>query len=458
MFLKSIFSFVFCISLISSVAQPTKIEGQITGNQYQWVKLEAYEGYKLVKIDSAWCNQSGNFSLEFNPTYLGLYRITTTRGRANNETQFFDLLVDGNPIQFSTYLSSMSDSLTFINSPQQAYFQKFVEGISLIKWKQYLLDDFLLKYPIQDPFYPKAAEAYDRIAQDKAKYFGGFSNPKYPLANRVIQMAEPFEFTDMRNPSVKGAFMKDMDFSNPLLMRTNLLAQKIGEYYQHFGNQQSNPELAAVENKNFIDQVLDPMRVQPALWDNTFEYLANAFKSMKNDEALEYLKQKFTDLGGCEDDQQAKTIDDLLASFNALRPGNSVIPFVLPNHKGQNFQFPNEVLGSPVTLLIFWSTGCSHCMSTLPYWEALWRDYKGKGLKIVAVAMDATPTKWQKEISAANRDWIHLIDKKGWEGIARDYNINATPSYILMDAEGRVIQKPHNPDQIRDWLKQYYKG
>lgn len=440
-----------------SIAQKVSIEGSITGNQYQWVFIEEYEGYKLNKVDSAWCNASGAFTMEFEPRYMGLHRFSLGRGQGGGETRFFDLLIDGKPIQFSTNLTALSDSLKFKSSGQQIYFQKFVQGIGEIKWKQYLLDEFLIKYPMKDPFYPKAAEAFDRVMREKSDFFKSFKDPKYPLANQIIKMAEPFEFTDMRDPSVKGKFFPDMDFNNPLLLRSNILAQKIGEYYQHFAGPHSDMARAALENKSFIDQVLDPMSKHPALWDNTFEYMAQAFKSMKNDEALEYLKQKYTDLGGCEDDQQAKSIDDLLASFNALRPGSLVIPFVLPDAKGQNFSFPQQGLGSKVTLLIFWSSSCSHCVSTLPYWENLWQDYKGKGLNIVAIGMENRPDRWRTEIEKPKRDWVQLIDKDSWEGVAREYNINATPSYVLVDAQGKVILKPHNPEQIKDWLKKELK-
>ena len=96
-------------------------------------------------------------------------------------------------------------------------------------------------------------------------------------------------------------------------------------------------------------------------------------------------------------------------------------------------------------VLIFYSTGCSHCLREVPQvYEAM----KGKTkTKVIAFAMEVDDLTW-KEYRKQFPDWHHVLGLGKWENkTARTYNVTATPTYFVLSKDKRIIS---NPDKLED--------
>jgi len=76
-----------------------------------------------------------------------------------------------------------------------------------------------------------------------------------------------------------------------------------------------------------------------------------------------------------------------------------------------------------------------------------------KNTKVVAIGLEDDANNWQKEIKNF-QDFTHVLGLERWNNsIANAYNINATPSYILLDKDKKIIAKPFDLESLRTELK-----
>lgn len=96
--------------------------------------------------------------------------------------------------------------------------------------------------------------------------------------------------------------------------------------------------------------------------------------------------------------------------------------------------------GKPV-LLQFWATTCAICMSEMPDWVALHEALAPRGLKTLAVAVQADPPARVSMVAESRRlPFDVVIDNTG--EIAQAFgDVRATPTGFLIDKLGRIDRR-----------------
>ena len=109
-----------------------------------------------------------------------------------------------------------------------------------------------------------------------------------------------------------------------------------------------------------------------------------------------------------------------------------------------------DVYQKKPTILIFWSSGCSHCLAEIP--ELYKAMEKPTPFDVVAVGLEDAPEEWNR-LTAKMPNWHHVLGLEKWENaIAREYNIIGTPTYIVLDTSGRIIGKPQGLETLKGAL------
>jgi peroxiredoxin len=108
----------------------------------------------------------------------------------------------------------------------------------------------------------------------------------------------------------------------------------------------------------------------------------------------------------------------------------------------------SEYRGS-VVLLNFWATWCVPCRTEMPSVEQAYRRFKGKGLVVLAVNLDAgsrSPVEaFAKELGLT---FPVLLDPQ-WTS-SHAYRVLGLPTSYLIDREGRLVGREIGP---RDWSR-----
>lgn len=124
--------------------------------------------------------------------------------------------------------------------------------------------------------------------------------------------------------------------------------------------------------------------------------------------------------------------------FNPLMPDNSsgtkAPDFTLKDVSGKKVSL-SSFKGKPV-LLNFWATWCPYCRKERAHLDAVYKEYKGKGLIVISVSTDDSVETVREYLKKIPAEFIVLSDNDG--RVASLYNISGLPSSLLINGEGII--------------------
>jgi thiol-disulfide isomerase/thioredoxin len=95
----------------------------------------------------------------------------------------------------------------------------------------------------------------------------------------------------------------------------------------------------------------------------------------------------------------------------------------------------------------FWASWCSSCAESFPFLMALDRDFRVRGLEIVAVNFDEEPEEVQAFLERHPARFEVAADRSG--ACPRDFGVEAMPTAYLVDRRG-VIRHVHRGFRAQD--------
>jgi len=114
---------------------------------------------------------------------------------------------------------------------------------------------------------------------------------------------------------------------------------------------------------------------------------------------------------------------------------SSVAPdFTLQDLSGKKVSLSG--LKGSVVLLEFWATWCPPCRAEIPAIERLHAQYVGKGLTVLAIALDSGGWDGVKAFVAEYK--ISYTVLQGSEDVSAKYMVRIIPSTFLIDKQGNI--------------------
>ncbi len=142
-------------------------------------------------------------------------------------------------------------------------------------------------------------------------------------------------------------------------------------------------------------------------------------------------------------------LQEELAALNSLQPGARAPDIIW--QKGDETRSLNGLHDADYYVLIFWSSGCSHCLHELPIVHDALREISG--IQVIAVGLEDNQTSWLKE-SAKFPLFEHAISLGKWESrYSKLYAIKKTPTYFVLDADKRILYQPEEYEDLFNYLK-----
>ncbi len=106
-------------------------------------------------------------------------------------------------------------------------------------------------------------------------------------------------------------------------------------------------------------------------------------------------------------------------------------------------------------LIDFWASWCGPCRRENPNVVANYKKYKDKGFEIFGVSLDKNADAWKKAIQDDGLTWQHISDLKGWSSDhARLYSVSSIPQTVLIDKEGKIVQRNLRGEQLTAKLQE----
>ena len=102
---------------------------------------------------------------------------------------------------------------------------------------------------------------------------------------------------------------------------------------------------------------------------------------------------------------------------------------------------------------MFGSSTCPACKDEaieLMKFHDIWKE-NGIPLEIIYISLDTNKTNF--EAAYINAPWQSYSDFKGWESqAAKDYYVNATPTYLLLNKNREILLHPRSIAHVNAWI------
>ncbi|MDB3913884.1 thioredoxin family protein [Flavobacteriaceae bacterium] len=440
--MKKIIVFFLLISSLSY--SQFNIRGTMSPTENSsWVLLYKIEGTKQIFVKNTQVKKEAEkgffeFSLP-NEAKPGTYRIKYSMKRNG----FIDFFFNKEDVIFEFNPKDSNNTVIFKESIENQLYSSFTKKIYKA---QFTLDSLQSEY-FRNPS-ALIKEAYKKsLAKVKKVEKDYILNSKGKLVNHFIKASlrynspEIFERPLNYINSSIAHFFDDVDFSNKTLNNSTFLFDKISEY---------------VLALNFA---VDPVQKEETYKKSCNVAITKAKTTSFKADIINYLISQFSEI------KNATLVDHLFANyFNKLPKEN------------QNIRFKNKILTqlriaigrvAPEIIwyendkelrlsslkdglnyvLIFYSTGCSHCLREVP---EIYEYMKGKtNTKVIAFAMETSDDVWSN-YRLKMPGWHHVLGLGKWENpTAKTYQINSTPSYFVLGMDKQIIAIPRSIDDLK---------
>ncbi len=151
-----------------------------------------------------------------------------------------------------------------------------------------------------------------------------------------------------------------------------------------------------------------------------------------------------------------KNLHEKVKSVSLLAIGTEAPEIDLPGVDGKNIKLSS--LRGKYVLIDFWAAWCGPCRRESPNMVEVYKKYNKKGFEIYSVSLDKSKDAWMAAIEKDKLGaWTHVSDLKYWNSVAaKDYGVDGIPFTVLLDKEGKILEKGLRGDKLKEKLAELF--
>jgi thiol-disulfide isomerase/thioredoxin len=415
--------------------------------------FKAEDGVPVIAAVSK-LNKQGEFGFVIPVTTAGFYYVDY--GQFKKRGQLVRLYLEPN-LDINLTISEKSYTLTGKNIGKNALVQKanavYDEfAYYATPFNRVTYDDF---YPWLDGGLAKA-ETFKNSISTKDKSFDkllklAVDTDVHNLCYLFFSMPRTKHPAKDNHPAIYKKWQSETKFTDPDLLK---LANGI-EYMLNFGEYARTNGTIAESRVDYFTNML-PFITDPQVKD---AFLRNA---------IQYFRLRL--------DEYEKIAPKIRPYLTSEVSKDFLVEYEKELHKGvgqKGIDFTyKDVNDKPVSFSDFkgkyvyidlWATWCGPCKAEIPHMKKVEEDYHGKNIVFVSLSLDKIKDtqKWKDFVAKEELKGIQLMGDKDFSSdIAKNYEVNAIPRFLLFDTEGKIIsinaRRPSDP-ALREELNKLLK-
>lgn len=440
---------LLCLIISFSMQGQTWVKGNLkSAEKYSWVALYQLKATSQLYVANTTI-EDGTFSMRFpENASSGMYRLLYD---LENEG-YVDFIYNNETINMEFDPENPTESIVYSTSVENQLYHAYQEEMTASK---HLLDSlqrdyFYLKDSIQKK---ESNEIYKEIVHSRAKIQESYEKKSMgKLVHHFIKSSYVYSAPELiKTPqeylnSTKDHFFDSLDFQNKELINTPFLSEKAVDYVFHL-NGSDDAEVQTKLFKRAVEEVLEKAEEDLHIKSELIIGLMYTFAQIENSELTRYLMDHYYDKLPVE--YVNSDLKDAILAKIKLAVG-SVAPEISWKQDDKDKKLSEMNLANTY-IIVFWSTSCSHCLDEIP---KLYEYTKNRSnLHVIAIALEDKKEGFDK-YTPEYEAWTNILGLEKWENpIAQTYEINATPSYFVLDKNKTIEAKPEFFEDVKAFLE-----
>ena len=250
----------------------------------------------------------------------------------------------------------------------------------------------------------------------------------------------------------KQHFWDDYDFADERFVRTPIMQRKIERYIKELTVQV--PDSLIKEADFLVNKAIAGKNKEIKYY--TIYYITSQYeqpKVMGTDGLFVHMFEKYYKTGvmTVSDSSTLKSIGERVATMKPNLIGKTLVSPVISDTLRRPIAF--QTIKADYTVVFFYSPTCGHCRESAPKLKKFVDDYKGKGIEVVAIAIDQSPEEWKKfirEFKLGNA--INGYDYTLRTDYRHQYDVWTTPTVYVLEKDKKIIARKLPVEQIEDFV------
>lgn len=405
----------------------------------EFVVLWSTLGQDHVPSDTAFVDRKGRFAFEERLNASGFYQLSA------NDSDRVELILD--PREHSVEVrfdgSPLREHITVVRSSENQRLWEYKRasrsyGLEVAELRQqraasdpHDASTLRLLDSLESQALARRGSILDRLlAQDPTSYFS-----KVVGADGRLTAAIPQGTIAIRDA---------MDWADAGLVHSTVYPKAITSVLQS-----ATPATADVL-LNASDSLLKWAEQDTVCWRYVRSFLVKLFSEYAADEVIQHLVDQYI-VGPRAMHPPEPELLQLVAAQLRVAVGSPAPDVLLPDPlRGDTVRLSELGRGSRCTALFFYSSTCDHCHGQMPGLLALYNDLHAKGLQVVGIALDDSREDFINTIAEEQLSFPCFSEFNAWGSqAAKAFAVKATPMFIVLDADGKIIGKPFDHEELR---------
>lgn len=417
-------------------------------HDYSWILL-----YKIENGDQSYVANAdvidGEFTFDVDEKepsgiYRAYYQI--------ENSLYVEFIYNQENIRFSFDPNNPDTSISFSESKENKIYQDYY---NTIKSKQEKLDSIQVLYfsstdkKSDEELLKKYKNYLSDLNEEQVKFEQNSANF---LANHFISASAqynaetPHKSTDQYLQAIKEHFFDAMDLSDTILSNSTFVNDRLNDYVYYL-NQAEDLEKENTLQKNAIENAIQWIGAHQELLSNFQEDLIETYTQRENIEMVNFVMEKHYKLlpvAYQSEELIKRTEATLKTALGSTAPDFSWVD------EGKT-QSLHELTGTDYYVVLFFSSNCPHCQMEIPEFYKFISEIEN--LKVVAVGLEDEKKSWEAMTEEYN-EFINILDLDKWSSQkVEDYGISAIPTYLVLDAEKKILAKPEDFEELKSMFE-----